>query len=99
MTNEERFDEFHAANPHVYTLFKRYAYELITAGHRKLSSKLIVERVRWEALVSTTGSGWHVAAGKPFLINNDFTAHYARKFAEDFPRLAGRFEFRTIRTP
>lgn len=99
MTIQERFEEFDAANPHVYTLFKRYAYELIRAGHKKLSANLIVNRIRWESATTTTGSGWHVTAGKPFLINDNFSNRYARKFVADFPKLMDRFEFREIRTP
>jgi hypothetical protein len=102
MTVEDKFKAFHAANPHVYTLFARFAYELIKAGHEKLSSKLIIERIRWEAMTSTRhtpGSGWHVARGKPFLIDNRYTPWYARKLCEDFPKLEKRFEFRAIRKP
>ena len=99
MTVEAKFDAFHAANPHVYKWFKQFAYELLKAGHTMLSSKMIVNRIRWECAISTTGSGWHVAARKPFLIDDRFTAWYSRKFCADFPMLAGKFEQRTIRRP
>ena len=99
MTVEAKFNTFHAANPHVYRLFMRFAYELMKAGHKKLSSKLIIERIRWEAAISTTGAGWHVAAGRPFLIDNRFTAWYSRKFCDDFPMHKDKFEQRVIRTP
>lgn len=99
MTVQEKFEAFHAANPHVYSLFKRFAYELLKTGAKKISSKLIIERIRWECHVATTGAGWHIEASKKFLIDNRFTAWYARKFIEDFPKLATRFELREIRTP
>lgn len=99
MTVEAKFNAFHAANPHVYTLFKRFAYEAFKAGATKISSKLIIERIRWETTIHTTGAGWHVAAGKKFLIDNRFTPWYARKFCDDFPHLAKRLELRAIRTP
>ena len=99
MTVEEKFNTFHAANPHVYELYRRFAYELLAAGAKRISSKAIIERIRWEASISTTGAGWHVARGKRFLIDNRFTAWYARKFAEDFPKLASRLEMREIKTP
>lgn len=99
MTVEAKFEAFHAANPHVYSLFKRFAYEAFKAGATKISSKLIIERIRWETTISTTGAGWHVAAGKKFLIDNRFTPWYARKFCTDFPHLAARLELRCIRKP
>lgn len=99
MTVQEKFNAFHAANPHVYTMFKRFAYEAFKAGARKISSKLIIERIRWETTVSTTGAGWHVVGKKKFLIDNRFTCWYARLFINDFPRLASRLELREIRTP
>ena len=99
MTVEDKFKAFHDANPHVYFLYKAFAYEAFKAGATKISSKLIVERIRWETAVKTTGTGWHVAAGKKFLIDNRFTAWYARKFIEDFPKLAKRLEIRAIKTP
>ena len=69
------------------------------AGVPRLSSKAIIERIRWEATITTGGAGWNIARGKPFLINNDFTCRYARKFIGDFPNLGAKFETREIRTP
>ena len=99
MTVEAKFRAFHAANPAVYGLFKRFAAEAIKAGIKRLSSKLIIERIRWECAISTTGAGWSVTKGKPFLIDNRFTCWYARKFMEDFPKAGEIFETRTIKTP
>jgi len=99
MTVKDKFLAFHAANPHVYSLYKRFAYEAFAAGATKISSKLIIERIRWETTISTTGAGWHVAAGKKFLVDNRFTCWYARQFIKDFPKLASRLELRVIKTP
>jgi hypothetical protein len=99
MTVQEKFEVFHAANPHVYLMFKRFAYEALKVGATKISSKLIINRVRWETSITTTGAGWHVAGKKRFLIDDRFTCWYARLFIADFPRLASRFELREIRTP
>lgn len=99
MTVEEKFEVFHAANPHVYRLYKQFALQAFKAGATKISSKLIIERIRWEAAIATTGAGWHIERGKPFLIDNRFTAWYARKFIKDFPAAAARLELRVIRTP
>lgn len=99
MTVKDRFLAFHAANPQVYSLYKRFAYEALTAGATRISSKLIINRIRWETAITTTGAGWHVAASKKFLVDDRFTPWYARLLIEDFPKLASRLEFREIRTP
>lgn len=99
MTVRDRFLAFHAANPHVYSLYKRFAYEAIKTGATRISSKLIINRIRWESAITTTGAGWHVVAGKKFLIDDRFTPWYARQFIVDFPKLAGKLELREIRTP
>ena len=99
MTVQDNFNAFHTANPHVYSLYKHFAYEAFSKGAKRISSKLIIERIRWETTIGTTGAGWSVAKGKKFLIDNRFTAWYARKFIEDFPRLSDRLETRSIRTP
>jgi hypothetical protein len=99
MTVEEKFRLYDADNPHVYGLYKRFALEALKAGSRRISSKLIIERIRWEAAIATSGSGWNTASKKPFLIDNRFTPWYARKFIKDFPKASALFELREIRTP
>ena len=99
MTVEDKFLAFHAANPHVYAHFKKFAAQAIKAGVKRMSSKLIIERIRWEAAVSTTGAGWSVAGKKAFLIDNRFTCHYSRMFMKDYPKAGAIFEIRTIKTP
>jgi hypothetical protein len=92
MTVEDKFKAFDAANPDVYAMFRRFMHELLSAGHTRLSSKMIIERIRWETAITTHGSA--------FKIDNRFTAWYARKAIADFPHiLTGRFELREIRTP
>lgn len=52
---DARFAEFHAANPHVFILFRTYAQELWNAGHRKGSAELIIQRIRWQTAIETRG--------------------------------------------
>lgn len=99
MTVEDKFNAFHAANPAIYGLFKRFAAEAIKAKVKRLSSKLIIERIRWECAVVTTGAGWSTAKGKPFMIDNRFTCWYSRKFMADYPKAGEMFETRAIKTP
>lgn len=82
----EAFAEFHAENPAVYQMFKKYFFELYTSGARKTSAKLITERVRWESMIKTNG--------EPYKINNNFTSYYARLFIKDFSSFKDCFETR-----
>jgi len=83
------FNRFHRENPQVYDMFKQYAQVLLDTGATKLSSKLIINRIRWEIYIETTGS--------PYKINDAYTAWYARKFCRHFPQYKSYFEFRRIR--
>ena len=89
-TIEASFAEFHAANPAVYEHIKAQAFRAIHRGRRKFSIKAIVNWIRWEVYIvteSTTG----------FLVNDAYTAHYARLFVSDFPQHADRIELRQLR--
>ena len=54
---------FHVKNPEVYELFKRFAFEAINKGHLRLSSEMIINRIRWETSV--------VTSDKDYKINNE----------------------------
>lgn len=74
---------WHKENPHVYDLFKRFSLQAINKGHKRLSAWLIVNRIRWETSIETTGSD--------FKISNDFIAFYARLFMHEHPEYVGFF--------
>ena len=79
----DKFKKFDAENPHVYKLFEKFTLQAIDKGHRRLSAWLIVNRIRWETMVMTTGID--------FKISNDFIALYSRKFMEKNPQYDGFF--------
>ena len=85
----ERFEAFHAANPHVAAGLEHLAAEWLGAGHRKVGVKALVERLRWEAGIRTSGDDYR--------INNDFTSHYARLLIERRPEWADAIETRALR--
>jgi hypothetical protein len=89
---QEAFDCFHSENPHVYELFKRYVREIVKTKGRsvKTSSKMIINRIRWEVYLNTTS--------EDFRINDAFTSRYARKFSEEFPDFAHLFNYRDLRS-
>jgi hypothetical protein len=80
---KQRWWHWHNENPHVYELFERFTFEAINSGHTKLSAWLIINRVRWETDIVTTG--------REFKINNDYIAFYSRLFMANHPEYEGFF--------
>lgn len=83
------FEDYHARNPQVWAMFRRFTLQAIEAGRERIGAKMIAERIRWETFV-----GDH--AGE-FRINNNFPAYYARKFMAEFPQHEGIFQTRASR--
>ena len=77
---------FHVKNPEVYELFKRFAFEAINKGHLRLSSEMIINRIRWETSV--------VTSDKDYKINNDYKPFYARLFMEEHQTYGNFFNTR-----
>jgi hypothetical protein len=87
---DDRFWEYHRANPHVFILFARFAMQVKHNGHDHYSAKAIFERVRWHFSVETTG--------EDFKLNNNYTSRYARLLAEEYPEFEGFFRNRELST-
>lgn len=87
----QRFLAFHAANPHVYAAFERFARQAIAAGRKKLGAGLIYERMRWYYSIETTGTD-------EYKLNNTYRADYARMFEEKNPQYKGFFSTRERKT-
>lgn len=85
-TLRERFEVFHATNPHVYRLFERFALEAARSGRRRFGAKAVWERMRWFVAFETTADDWK--------LNNSHTAYYAREFIRRHPEHADLFETR-----
>jgi hypothetical protein len=81
-----KFAEYHAENPKVYELLRRFALEARRAGRTRLSINLLFERVRWFTEVETRGD--------TFKVNNTHRAWYARLLMSKEPELSGCFETR-----
>lgn len=86
---EDRFREFHAANPALYVELVKVARGLKAKGHDRFGIGLCAEVVRWQSMVTTTGD--------PFKVNNDYRSRYARLIARNEPDLAEVFETRSLR--
>lgn len=87
----QRFEAFHHANPHVYDSAVQIARDLKGRGFHRCGMKLIFERLRWLYAIQTKGDS--------YLLNNDFTAFYARVVMLAEPDLAGFFEVRVQNDP
>ncbi|OUV92777.1 MAG: hypothetical protein CBD09_00040 [Puniceicoccaceae bacterium TMED149] len=86
---KRRWWRWHKANPQVYELFEKFSKEAIAKGHNNLSAWLIVNRIRWETMVETSG--------EDFKISNDFIAYYARLFMAYNPEHKGFFRIKQLK--
>ena len=74
---------WHQDNPHVWWYFERFALEAVSKKRKKISQWLIMNRIRWETTIVTTG--------EDFKINNDHIAFYARLWKALYPQYADLF--------
>ncbi len=93
MTIQERFQNFHVANPWVYEKLLAMTQDLYKQGHRKTGIKMLWEVLRWKI---DTGE---ILTHEDFRLNNVFTSRYARMIADSHPTLAGMFNQRRLVTP
>ena len=89
VTIQERFEQFHAMNPHVYTHIVAIARELRRRGFRRIGIGMIFERLRWLHALATQGDD--------FKLNNNFRSRYARLIMDAEADLADAFEVRRLR--
>ena len=90
---ESEFQAYHQANPQVYELVKRFAYEAIRAGYSRFSIGAIWERIRWEIAINT-----HSNLAADFKMPNNHRAYYARMFLKDHPQYPDFFRTAHLRS-
>ena len=81
---KKKWLKWHKENPHVYALFDHFTKDAIRKGHMRLSAWLIINRVRWETSIETSGGD--------FKISNNFIAYYSRLFMALNPTYKGFFK-------
>ena len=94
-----QFNDFDKSNPTVWKLFKQFTHDYVKSQldrgipkkSIRISHWLIVARIRWESKINT------VDYNSSFKINNNYTAHYARKFIKQFPKLSHLFQIRELK--
>ncbi len=84
-----QFREFHHANPHVYARLVELAREWKRAGNDKCSIDMLFHLLRWQYGIRTSG--------EQFVLNNSFSAHYARLIMSNEADLDGLFITRVSR--
>ncbi len=101
-TIQKAFNEFHKNNPLVYTHFKKMALEAINKKNKKkLSSKMIINVIRWEIYMETIELTLFTDVDgslKKFKINDAYTSRYARLFTDEYPQHCNIFNMRELRS-
>lgn len=91
MTIEQKFKEYHQANPHVYERLRAMALQARARGREKIGIGMLYEVLRWEHAMATTDPS------SEFKLDNNYKPYYARLIMQSDPRLAGIFETRELR--
>lgn len=89
-TQAERFAAWIGANPKVLEVFIEYSLREKAKGRTKIGGKRIVEVMRWDTRLPTTGDG--------FKINNNWVSRLVRLAIATCPELDGLFELRELRS-
>jgi hypothetical protein len=81
----ERFEKFHAENPHVYDELHRLATQYRSArGDKQIGISLLFEVLRWHTMLQTDSDDG-------FKLSDNYRAFYSRLLMERDPLLAGMF--------
>jgi len=82
---EEKFLEFHAKHPEVYSALSKFAHQWRDrkGPDARLGIKMVIERVRWELALG--------ARDESPRLNNNHSAFYARLLMAQEPALEGMF--------
>jgi len=89
---QQRFEEFHQANPAVYAELVKLARRAKRSGQEKVGIELLFAVVRWRRLLSTRDGS------SGFKLNDHYTSRYSRLIMAQERDLDGFFETREIRT-
>lgn len=90
-TIEQRFWDFHDANPHVYGELVKLARRARSRGHHRMGIEMLFAIVRWRRMMRTADPS------SGFKLNDHYTSRYARLIMEQEPDLDGFFETRRLR--
>lgn len=86
---EARFKRFHFANPHICRELERRALELYRRGEPRIAIADLVEDIRKDPLLRTSGDCWKV--------NNSWRSYYTRTLCYKHPELENVMEVRELK--
>jgi|TARA_R100000152_G_C6778875_1_gene209955 hypothetical protein len=86
---KQKWWEWHKENPQVWEKFKEYTFDAIASGRRHYSHWAIVNRIRWNKEIETSG--------EDFKISNDYISFYARLFHAKYPEHDGFFKLKPLK--
>lgn len=98
---EREFWAFHFAHPEVYEALRALALRVKRKGKGQYSIKALYETLRLSSILSFEGFWIHNNGGHPkdTLLNNNYTALYARLLMQQEPKLRGFFQVRARYAP
>jgi beta-glucosidase/6-phospho-beta-glucosidase/beta-galactosidase len=85
---QEAFDKWNADNPAIWKYFEKFAFEVLAKGGKKVSHWLIINRIRWEVYIITSGDD--------FKISNNNIAFYARLWRKTYPQHKDLFNIKRM---
>jgi hypothetical protein len=89
-TIQERFEDFHEKNPHVYYQLVNLTNQAYNKGRKKIGIGMLFEVLRWNNFIHTDH--------KDYKMCNDYRSRYARKIMADCPHLGNMFNLRELTT-
>ena len=86
---KKKWWDWHKQNPQVWDKFKEYTLEAIDSGRAHYSHWAIVNRIRWNSEIETSGG--------EFKISNDYICFYARLFHAKHPEHGDFFRLKLLK--
>lgn len=94
-TIDELFERYHEAHPEIYEQMVRSAREAKRLGHKRISTKYLIEMVRANFIFNHE---YDPEVDRTYTINNVFTSRYSRLIMEQEPDLAEMFVTRALKS-
>lgn len=89
---DEKFAEFHAANPQVYAELVRLARVAVSRGRVRIGVRMLWEVTRWNLTIQTNDPNSN------FKLNDHLHSRYARLIMKNEEDLKDVFELRELST-
>lgn len=83
------FQQYHDSNKHIYEIYKAVAFDLIRQGRKRIGSKFIFERIRYDLP--------YFQSEGIYKIDNNQASMYARKFVLEHPQFGHLFKFKQLK--